>query len=83
MYDKNKIREIKKTQIIIHYPGANEWKPWNNKHLKSAKYFWQYVCYTDFKEEINLIYRNFQNKNNNNVLNKLKRTLNLYLVLIK
>lgn len=84
VYDKNEITELKKNQVIIHYPGANEWKPWNNKKLKSAKYFWKYVCYTNFEREINLIYKNFQcKKHHNSFLNKVKRTLNICFILSK
>lgn len=81
VYDKKEVKELKTTQVIIHYPGAKEWKPWNNKHLKSSEYFWRYVCYTNFKREIDLIYKVFQFKNNNKFLNKIKRIINLYCIL--
>lgn len=48
-YNKDEIDEILKKQLIIHYPGGGDEKPWNNKKLISAEYFWDIVKYTNFE----------------------------------
>lgn len=61
-YSQNDIEYLKQNQIIVHYPGGYESKPWNNKDLISGEYFWNAVKYTDFKKEINLINKMFTKK---------------------
>lgn len=51
-YTPDQIREYVTNQIIIHYPGGGTSKPWNNRFLKSAKYFNKSLKYTDFQKEI-------------------------------
>ncbi len=69
-YDRKKINYLLKNQVIVHYPGALESKPWNNKKLKSAQYFWRVVNKTDFKKEIKTINKNF-NKMKNKPIKKI------------
>lgn len=51
-YSKKQVREYKKNQIIVHYPGGGMSKPWNNYFLRSGKYFNCTLKYTDYKKEI-------------------------------
>lgn len=54
-YTKEEIEMLTKEQVIIHYPGGAT-KPWNNKKLLSANFFWEVVDYTDFRDELHLKY---------------------------
>ncbi len=74
-YSPDEIDYLKNNQIIIHYPGGAEFKPWNNRKLISAEYFWEVVDNTNFKKEINLINRNFQAIFNNRRTNPMKKLL--------
>lgn len=51
-YTPDKIRKCVKDQVIVHYPGGGTSKPWNNRFLRSAKYFNKVLRYTDFRKEI-------------------------------
>ncbi|RDU51319.1 glycosyltransferase [Helicobacter sp. MIT 01-3238] len=55
VYTKEQIDNLVKEQVIIHYPGGGDSKPWNNKKLKSAEYFYEAVKFTDFRKEIAMI----------------------------
>ena len=54
--------ELNKNWIILHFPGGGLNKPWNNKNIPGAEYFWQYVPFTSFSEEIEEIYQSFTRK---------------------
>ncbi len=62
-FNKDEIKEIIKNQAIVHFAGGAQFKPWNNKKVAGAKYFWKYVKYSDFKKEIKKNYIKFNNKN--------------------
>lgn len=51
-YSSDKVREYVQNQIVVHYPGGGSSKPWNNRFLKSGKYFNKTLRYTDFRKEI-------------------------------
>lgn len=68
IFNEKEIKNLINKQVIIHYPGANEFKPWNNKNLDSAKYFWDVIKYTDFSKEIKEINKNFMKKKHKNKL---------------
>lgn len=65
IYTDEEIKKIEREKIIIHYPGSGLFKPWNNKELIGAQYFWDIVKYTNFRKDINKIYKNYNNKDNN------------------
>lgn len=71
-YSKDEINEILKKQLIIHYPGGGDEKPWNNKKLISAEYFWDIVKYTNFE---NIIVRKYTVQRIKVFLHKLKNRL--------
>ena len=76
-YSQNDIEYLKQNQIIVHYPGGYESKPWNNKDLISGEYFWNAVKYTDFKKEINLINKMFTKKycRNDGIMKKVLQNI--------
>lgn len=39
-------------QVIVHYPGGNEWKPWNNPSLWGGEFFWETAQKTEFYQDI-------------------------------
>lgn len=47
---------------IVHFAGGGLSKPWNNKNIPGAEYFWQYVPFTSFADEIEEIYQSFTRK---------------------
>lgn len=75
IYTDEEIKKIEKEKIIIHYPGSGSFKPWNNKELTGAQYFWNIVKYTNFRKDINKIYKNYNNKDNNKDNNMFKMLL--------
>lgn len=58
-FTSKEIDNLIANQVICHFAGGGKWKPWNNKHLEGAQYFWKCVKYTDFQNEIQNIHRNF------------------------
>lgn len=58
-FTSEEIDNLIANQVICHFAGGGKWKPWNNKHLEGAQYFWKCVKYTDFQNEIQNIHRNF------------------------
>ena len=74
-YTQEQINYLTKNQIIVHYPGGAEYKPWNNKELISAKYFWDTVSKTKFKKEIKEINKNFLKTSNSRRVNPMKTLL--------
>ena len=58
-FGEKEIEAIKKEAVIYHYAGGGKFKPWNNKKIEGAESFWEYVKYTDFKSEIEQIYKRF------------------------
>lgn len=52
-YREEERKKLTEEQVIIHYPGGNEYKPWNNPTLNGAEYFWNSVKDSGFEEEIN------------------------------
>lgn len=40
-YSMSEAENLKERQHIIHYPGGEHSKPWNNPALYSANYFWE------------------------------------------
>ncbi len=59
-YTKEKIEDIVKNQIIVHFPGGGECKPWNNPNLKSAEYFYNALKYTHFKNDVKKVQKEFK-----------------------
>lgn len=42
-YSIDEARKLKARQMIVHYPGAGDSKPWYNTDLPSAEFFWNCV----------------------------------------
>ena len=61
-FSTGEIKEIEKDVVIYHFTGGGAFKPWNNKNIEGARYFWKYVKYTDFRKDIKNIYQKFQLK---------------------
>ena len=51
--------DMVKNQKIAHFAGNHSQKPWNNKNIEGAEYFWKYVPYTAFRKDIERINREF------------------------
>ena len=56
---QEEIADMVKNQKIAHFAGNHSQKPWNNKNIEGAEYFWKYVPYTAFRKDIERINREF------------------------
>ena len=57
-FSNKEIKKIYKGAVSFHYAGNGDFKPWNNKKIEGAKYFWNIVGYTDF---VQILKQNLKN----------------------
>lgn len=79
-FSEAEIKNILSNHKMAHYTGPGIFKPWNNKNLKGAEYFWKYVPYTAFSKDIEKI--NFYFNNPGMVKHYRRKYLNMLIKLI-
>lgn len=60
-FEDAEIKKLIANQKIAHFSGGGRSKPWNNRNIEGAEYFWKYVPYTAFRKDIERINLEFNN----------------------
>lgn len=58
---EDEVNSLIANQKMVHFTGGGKFKPWNNKEIPGAEFFWKYVPFTFYEKEINRINYLFNN----------------------